>query len=377
MRILINASNLKIGGGIQVADSVCRELYKYSHHTFVVVLADTLKKCAEDIKSYPNTKIVHYTLPYNIFIAVTGHDKFLDTLVAVENIEAVLTIFGPSRWIPKCMHVSGFARSQLVLLDSPYWHQLSYFNRIKAHFRGMISMHLFRKSASVFYTENSYISVRLKKLLPDKVRVYTVTNNYNQIFDMPERWDRFIKLPEFNGLTLLTISANYPHKNLSIIIPTIHYLKKKYPFFIFRFVLTITSEQFIPVTEKEKEHIVFLGPISITQCPSLYEQSDIMFLPTLLECFSASYAEAMKMNVPILTTNLEFAKSLCGNAALYYDAVSFQDLAEAIYKLANNTELRKELVAEGKRQLLGFDNSEERVSKLLGILEKESKMYSN
>lgn len=373
MRILINASNLKIGGGIQVADSVCRELHKYPHHTFVVVLADTLKKCAEDIKSYPNTKIVHYTLPYNIFIAATGHDKFLDNLVAMENIEAVLTIFGPSRWIPKCMHVSGFARPQLVLLDSPYWHQLSYFKRTKARFRNMILMHLFQKSTSAFYTENSYISVRLKKLLPDKAHVYTVTNNYNQIFNMPELWDRSLKLPEFKGLTLLTISANYPHKNLSIIIPAIHYLKKKYPSFNFRFVLTITSDQLISVTEEEKRHIIFLGPVSIAQCPYLYEQCDIMFLPTLLECFSASYAEAMKMNVPILTTNLEFAKSLCGNAALYYDAVSSEALAEAIYQLGNNVELQKKLAQEGQSQLQRFDTYEERAKKLISIVEQELK----
>ena len=370
MKVLINTSNLKVGGGVQVADSICRELYKYTQHTFVIVASDALKGCANDIKKYPNIKVVCYNLPSSILSAISGNDFFLDTLVSKENIDVVLTVFGPSRWVPKCLHISGFARSQLVLNDSPYWLTLSLLRRIKAYSRKLVMMYLFRKSTSVFYTENSYISAKLKRLFP-KSRVYTVTNNYNQVFDKPDLWNYSIKLPEFGGLTLLTISANYPHKNLSIILPTIHYLKKYYPSFKFRFVLTISSEQFLPISNEEKEHIVFLGPVNINQCPYLYKQSDIMFLPTLLECFSASYAEAMKMKLPILTTDLNFAKSLCANAAFYYDAVSPKSLAEAIYKLGNDKCLLNDLIQKGTEQLLTFDNCEKRVEKLLNILQKE------
>lgn len=370
MRILINTSNLKVGGGVQVADSICRELYKYTQHTFVIVVSDALKECANDIGRYPNIKIVCYNLPSCILSAILGNNVFLDTLISKENIEAVLTVFGPSRWVPKCLHISGFARSQLVLNDSPYWQTLSLLRRIKAYSRKFVMTYLFRKSTTVFYTENSYISAKLKRLFPNS-RVYTVTNNYNQVFDKPDLWDYSIKLPEFDGLTLLTISANYPHKNLSIILPTIHHLKKYYPFFKFRFVLTISSEQFLPLSNEEKEHVVFLGPVNINQCPYLYKQSDIMFLPTLLECFSASYAEAMKMKVPILTTNLGFARSLCDAAAMYYDPVSSKALAEAIYRLRNDKKMQKNLIQKGCNQLLKFDTYEERTRKLISIVEKE------
>lgn len=37
--ILINASNLKKGGGLQVADSICILLNEYKQHQFVVVLS--------------------------------------------------------------------------------------------------------------------------------------------------------------------------------------------------------------------------------------------------------------------------------------------------------------------------------------------------
>ena len=36
---LINASNLKAGGGLQVAQSICQQLSRFSKHNFVVVIS--------------------------------------------------------------------------------------------------------------------------------------------------------------------------------------------------------------------------------------------------------------------------------------------------------------------------------------------------
>lgn len=38
-------------------------------------------------------------------------------------------------------------------------------------------------------------------------------------------------------------------------------------------------------------------------------------MPSLLECFTATYPEAMRMERPIVTTDLAFAQGLCGEAA--------------------------------------------------------------
>lgn len=373
MRIMINASVLRVGGGVQVADSVCRELYKYQQHQFVVVLSLALDSCADSISHYCNIEVVRYTLPVMSLTTLTGRNKVLDGLVKNRNIDAVLTIFGPSRWIPKCVKISGFARSQLVLPDSPFWQLLSLKQKAIYAMRRIVNRWQFKLSANTFFTENSFISVRLKKLFP-KARIYTVTNNYNQVYDHPELWKKDIVLPSFSGLTLLTISANYLHKNLIIIRPTIKILNQLYPELNYRFVLTMMEEQFDDgLTDEERKHIVFIGKTSIDQCPYLYKQSDIMFLPTLLECFSANYAEAMKMEVPILTTDLDFAKSLCSDAAHYFSAISPADLADKIYLLSQDVALRENLKKRGKQRLLCFDTFEQRAEKLIRIVENEYK----
>ena len=81
MKILVNATNLKKGGGLQVADSVCVCLNRFPVHRFVVVLSRALEGTAVCIKGYPNVKVVRYDLPKTVRRVLTGRDKFLDGLV--------------------------------------------------------------------------------------------------------------------------------------------------------------------------------------------------------------------------------------------------------------------------------------------------------
>lgn len=369
MNILINASNLRKGGGIQVADSICRELNKYPQCHFWVVYPEAMIMCARLISKYKNVDCVLYNMPMNLWGIITCSDKYLDYLVKEKSIDAVLTIFGPSRWKPAVAHLSGFAISHLVLKDSPYWKIIGWKTKVRQYVKLRLLKYSFDKCSNCYYTENPYISKRLSELYPFK-RIFTITNNANQVFYDNKMWNKGCQLPSFNGFTFLTIASDYQHKNLRIVINTIKYIKKKYPNLSFRFVFSIYEENFKDVEEEVKKYIVFIGPVTIDKCPYLYEQSDAMFLPTLLECFSASYAEAMVMRKPILTTDLDFSRSICGDAALYYEATSPYALGEAMYKMITDAELRKKLVEKGLCQLENFDNYEERTRKLIKVIEE-------
>lgn len=369
MTILINASNLRLGGGLQVADSICRELYKYKEHQFIVVLPMQLHECGVAIKDYPNIIVYEYNLPKTIWLILTGNNKFLDSLVKDNMVDAVLTIFGPSRWKPKCFHLCGFAMSHIVLNDSPYWRIVPMLVRCKLKIYNRLMIRDFNRNTDVIWTENEYISDKVRQKLSPK-KVFTITNNYNQIFDSESEWDKSINLPPFSGITLLTITANYPHKNIRIAIDVLNVLKELKPNLKVRFVYTVTEEQFGEIPEDVRPSFIFLGSVKINQCPHLYSQADIMFQPSLLECFSATYVEAMKMEVPILTTDLGFAHSLCDNAAYYYSAIDAKALANAIIDIAYDENLRHHLVEHGKQRLHYFDNYESRVNKLITLLEK-------
>lgn len=371
MHILINASNLKAGGGMQVADSLCGLLGDFPQHEFVVVLSRALRATAGRVGSLPNVRVVEHDVRNDWRTLVLGRDRVMDGLVSRHGIEVVLTVFGPSRWVPKCLHISGFARPQLVLRDSPFYtRRRPAKERLADVAACRLLLFYFKRCAQVYYTENPYITERLSALMPEK-RVYTVTNYYNQAYDHPEQWRRR-ELPPFEGTTLLTVTAMYPHKNLPMAIDVARVLRREHPEFAFRFVMTIDRAEFPPFEEELARHFVFTGRVDITECPSLYEQADVMFQPTLLECFSATYPEAMKMRRPIVTTDIEFARGLCGAAARYYSPLSAEDAARAIYEVATDAALRSRLVEAGREQLGRFDTYTERAHKLIGIVEQEA-----
>lgn len=371
MNILINASNLKKGGGVQVGDSICRELNRFQQHEFTVVLSSSMQDTYNEIKKMPNIAVCLYDLKNDWRTVLFGYDEFLDGVVKEKKIEAVLTIFGPSVWIPKCPHLCGFARAQLIMPESPYYTQMNGYKLIINRLKYGIRERAFKRCSNSFYTENPYTTERLAKKWSNK-KVFTVTNYYNQVFDQPEKW-REKKLVDFEGITLLTVTASYPHKNLGIAVEVAKVLRSKYPEFRFRFVITIDKDEYPANIHHVEDCFEFVGKVNIAECPSLYQQCDIVFQPTLMECFTASYPEAMRMERPIVTTDLEFAHKLCGEAAEYYSAVDADACAEAIYKVATDGSLRERLKVQGKIQLESFDNYNERARKLIELTAGESR----
>lgn len=369
MNILINASDLKAGGGIQVADSVCCELNKFPQHHFVAVLSSYMQKTAERIADYANVDVVGYDYPkYNLRLLLTGRDEFLDKLVDERGVESVVSIFGPNLWVPRCPHISGFARPHLVIPESPFFTRMGRVERIKERFSNEVLKYFFKRSSKYFYTENPYITERLKNLLPSTT-VYTITNNYNQVFELQEKWIKK-ELPKYDGATFLCITAPYSHKNLEIAIDVAKYLKEEKPDFKFRFVYTIKEEDFVEIPEDLSDCFLLIGKVDITECPSLYKQCTVAFQPSLLECFTATYPEAMIMCKPIVTTDMEFAQGLCGDAACYYEAVNPVAAAEALYKVVNDKEYSEKLIEAGKERLKLFDTYSERARKIIEIAEQ-------
>jgi glycosyltransferase involved in cell wall biosynthesis len=104
-------------------------------------------------------------------------------------------------------------------------------------------------------------------------------------------------------------------------------------------------------------------------CPQLYLETHAVFLPTLLECFSATYAEAMKMKLPIVTTNLGFAKTVCGRAALYYDPLSATDAYDKIRELIENKTLYADLLKHAEQEMVKFNSASQRAKKYIQLCE--------
>ncbi len=365
-KILFNFSNIKIGGGIQVAHSLLNIIKEDKDIDFIAVLSTNLfNEIKKNINSY-NFNYIVYDIKANIINTIFSYDTFLDNLIKKHNINIVFTLFGPSYWRPKVKHICGYAKPQYIYKDSPFFKIISTKERIIISIKEFFHLLDFRKNAEVLITENPDVTCKISTITGKKS--YTVTNYYNQIFDTENKWKR-LTLPEFEGKYLLTISANYPHKNLNIIPLVVEELLKR-RIKRYKFVVTIEKGN-LKSSKLLDDYIVYVGKININQCPSLYQQSEYMFLPTLLECFSASYAEAMRMEKIILTSNIGSAISICKDSAIYFDPLNAKDIVQKLLDIESDSEMQEYIIKKGKERLKKFDSYRQRAEKYKKIITEQ------
>ena len=166
---------------------------------------------------------------------------------------------------------------------------------------------------------------------------------------------------------MLYLTSYYPHKNIEIINQVIPLLESEFSG-KFVIVLTLHDEIFSTViNRKVAKSVINLGPVKPEECPGLYQACDFTFVPTLLECFSATYAESMAMERPILTSDMDFARTVCENAALYFDPMNPKDIVQKIKTLSNDTILKKNLIIAGNSRFKALFSASERAKKYIEL----------
>ena len=172
---------------------------------------------------------------------------------------------------------------------------------------------------------------------------------------------------KYGEFRLLTLSAYYIHKNIEIIKPVLALLSERLKEDI-RFVLTLPDDTYELLFTKEEQKCIYnVGSVPMSECASLYEECDAMFLPTLLECFSASYPEAMAMGKPILTSDLGFARTVCADAALYFDPIDPSDISQKITRISQDAMLKSKLIGLGASRLQVFGSPQSRAKSYIEI----------
>lgn len=370
MKLIINTSNLYVGGGLQVAISFINELKTLQQdNEYHVFLSQAASNQIEQ-ETFPNN--FHFYLIETSPSSLKTRKSIIQKLNELEEKIApniVFSVFGPTFWRPKTVHVMGFALPWLINPDSSAFGQLPFIKRLKKRLEILYKAHYVKNNADYYVTETEDTKERLSTFHNIKEEnIFVVGNTYNAYFDTTNQKEITLPQKEDSEFRLITVSHNYPHKNLKVIKELIPYLEKQS--MRYKFVLTIDKESYNTLFSEVSDYVINLEPISSDLCPFVYKECDALFLPTLLECFTASYPEAMKSQKPILTSALSFAHTLCQDAALYFDPLNPKDIADNIIKLFNNKSLQEELVAKGTERLKDFETAESRARKYLELCEQ-------
>lgn len=369
MKLMIMAVQFK-GGSLQGVVSIIRELVKFSENEYHIVISKEVKKQLDGIFFPDNFKF--YDLEYktsNRTINLFLNRHAFSVLEERIRPNCVVCTSGPMYWTPKSLCLMGYNLAHHLYLDSPYFYTIGAAAKIRWFLRRKFHRFYFRREGDAFFVQTDDVNERLRKYI-NREEVYTVPNTYSVSYRDVETYPNKLGARKMNEIRCLTISAYYPHKNLGVIRPVVDELIRR-GYANVKFIVTLQAEHYHSLFPASyHENVINVGFVPSKEGPSLYEECDIMFLPTLLECFSASYAEAMVMGKPIVTSDMGFAHTVCKDAALYFDPVDVMSIVDRLLLLINNDSLREELVEKGRKQLAQFGTSEDRAKEILRLCQK-------
>lgn len=366
MKILIDNSILYVGGGIQVATSFLYDLlYLNVDHEYTVIQSPNfaLQINQKDFKS----NFVFYDMPAEVFENIRKRSSYVKRIEEIILPDVIFTVFGPSYHKSNFSKVVGFAIPHLIYQDSPFFKTLSIVEKMKNLALNLIKRVAFTRNSDALIFESEEARKRFSKYFNGES--YVVSNTLNEIFLRTENWQEFkhseIKLDNFN---ILCLTANYPHKNLKIIPNIIRELVRK-GMKDFKIMISIDEGDLL-IEDDLRSHILFLGRVNINQLPSLYKCADALLMPSLLEVFSTTYLEAMFMRVPIVASDMPFARDICALGALYSAPLEAVEYAENLLLLHSNSDLKNSLVSQATSNLSRFGSSTDRTLRYLEIIEK-------
>lgn len=376
MKIIINSAHQRFGGGVQVALSFINECGKFPENEYHVFVGPGIAKQLK--KENFSKNFYFYFFDFGVVNLFKTY-KINNILCKYENKikpDCIISTSGPSYFSSLSPQIIGYNLPLYIYPESPFVINLSTFRKARLILKKWVHFYFFKRDANAFVVQTDDVKDRVRRYL-NTDNVYTVTNSFNGFYKNWINYPKKLPTKKEGRIRLLTISAWYPHKNLDIIPNIIKELESRGVKNV-EFILTIDNDNFENyISKKDIKNVINIGPVNPNECPSLYNECDIMFLPTLAECFSASYPEAMVMKKPIITTDLGFARSICGDAALFYNPKDPISAADKIEQLIKNKELGKNLINNGISQLKYFDSPSSRAMKYLNLCKEVSKNNNN
>ncbi|MEZ9543701.1 glycosyltransferase family 4 protein [Vibrio sp. 10N.286.48.C11] len=373
MRLLINASNLHVGGGVQVAASFLSELVDILNASNLLEEARISVVCSTSVYYNLDKEFSFCSFDKFNVIDVFGVKKTACKEKYFNGYDVVFTVFGPNYHNnDAAFNIVGFAQAWIAYPNNPVFHNFNFFRRILNRVKYEVQWLYFNK-ADKLIVELPHVKMALtenRKVDIDKISV--VENCVSGFFNnKPETWAG-ISLP-FNKsdhvLTFGFLGRGYYHKNLKILAKVSHILENDLNL-THRFLFTLTDDEMADLEFNDLPNFHSIGPINSNQCPSFYREIDALIFPSLLECFSATPLEGMLMKVPVFASNLPFVKDVCEDHVFYFDPYDAQNIARVIFdNLTLNQELTSVLV-NAYHFALSKPSAKDRAKKYLNCISK-------
>jgi glycosyltransferase involved in cell wall biosynthesis len=140
------------------------------------------------------------------------------------------------------------------------------------------------------------------------------------------------------AVRLLFLAAHYPHKNHRVLAGVARELRSRGLDRSTQIFVTLGGQapaELRALLDGAADVITDVGRLAPATVPEALADATALFLPTLVESYGLIYLEAMACRRPILTSDRDFARWMCGDAALYFDPLDARSIVDAIATLSS------------------------------------------
>lgn len=355
MKIMVLAHALRAAGGRTTCINILNAIKKIDPVNHYYIVVPDQKEYLDLELEDPKRIIYYYRRQWGDFGRMIFDKLTLNKLAKANKVDLVWALGGLGFSNPPCMQVVSIQNPH-VMYDIHQMGRLSMVDWLKPQIiRWKFRRQLPKTHLVVCQTATMELRLRKKynyqgetKITGKAISAYTTNWNGN----MPKTI-----IPYKNQFKLFYLTRYYPHKGLEMLVEVMGRYKEELLDTIV--VITIDAEQHKSARDlldkikkyKLEERIINVGPLKQEQLADYYSSCDCLVMPTRLESFSGTYLEAMHFGLPILTSNLDFAHEVCGDAALYFDPLDASSIKDSILRIKNDPNLKNALIKKGKVRL--------------------------
>ncbi len=183
----------------------------------------------------------------------------------------------------------------------------------------------------------------------DLIKFYKI--NPKKIFIIPPGIRQGVgrsTLKNKNGSYILYLGSNHKRKNIINLKCAYKILKQKYKIKHNLILAGINQAE-------EDSDIIKLGYITESQKWQLLDNADVFVFPSLYEGFGMPPLEAQSRGVPVVASSRGSFLETLGDSALLINPEDPKEIAEAIYKIISNPEIKKNLIKKGYQNIKKFN----------------------
>jgi len=356
IKLLLDCTPLVAGGGLQVGLGTISN----------AILEPTLEVhlvCSPQIFAQLNSSHISKLKSLHVITHTSGLKKLFlcSELKRYENVvqpDITYTIFGPSFWKPKYPSVQGFALGKMLYPEV----RERYKNRLqkyKEKLNDRVKKILFLRNADYYWMETDVVKSRFLDTFPSisPEKVFVIGNSYSPAFEKRSQAPSLVPSNNCKPFRFFVPASYYYHKNLEII-PHACSLLRKRGIEEIQFIFSIPSSSagwnklsYLAEQLQVSNYISTAGEIPNDIIADYYASSDAVLCTSLVESSTAVFPESFLSKRPLLVSKLDFATSICEDAALYFNPLDPEDLADKMFELYKNSKLRDTLIEKGIQQL--------------------------